>query len=202
MKTPLISILLFFALSIAVSAPCAETGSILYAKHCSACHGDRGQGATAPALRKQGLLQTIDSSYIINTIRFGRQFRGMPSFKTLSDNDAGGLASYIKSWQTENTLAAPQNNVEPKDSQRGKEMFALCGGCHGLDGEGAMGPPLLDKGFLNSISDTELRRTIMYGRPGTPMKGYIKGMGGLAVFSQAEIDTLISYIRFRQKNLE
>lgn len=62
-----------------------------------------------------------------------------------------------------------------------------------------MGPPLLDPGFLESISDTELRRTIMWGRPGTPMKGYLKGMGGLAELAPSEIDEIISYMRYRQK---
>jgi len=65
-----------------------------------------------------------------------------------------------------------------------------------------MGPPLLDPGLLKSISDTVLRRTIMYGRPGTPMKGFLKGQGGLAFLSEEDIDDLIAYIRFRQEGIE
>lgn len=175
-------------------------GPSLYTANCSSCHGKGGEGGKGPMLRKEGLLRTVGTGYFIRSIRYGRPILGCPSFEgRLNDADMSAIASHIKSWQEGKDLEAPSGDVLPLYTKRGERLFTLCGGCHGLEGEGAMGPPLLDPGLLLSISDTELRRTIMWGRPGTPMKGYLKDMGGLAVLTPGEIDEIISYMRFRQK---
>jgi len=167
--------------------------------HCSSCHGPGGEGGRAPALRKNGLLITVEQGYFAKSIRAGREFRGCPSFKDkISPEGIEAIATHIKSWQTEKMLDAPAYDVKAMYTEKGERLFALCGSCHGLEGEGAMGPPLLDPCFLESISDTELRRTIMHGRPGTPMKGFLKGMGSFAHLSLDDIDGIISYIRYRQ----
>lgn len=180
-----------------------ENGASLFQKHCSECHGNEGRGGKAPALKKEGLLVTADIDYFANSIRFGRPIRGCPSFRgKVREDDIIRIASYIKGWQKGEMLEAPDHDVQAGDNKRGREIFAICGGCHGVEGEGAMGPPLMDPGLLKSASDTVLRRTIMYGRPGTPMKGYLSGMGGLAVLTVEEIDQLIAYIRYREKMIE
>jgi cytochrome c oxidase cbb3-type subunit 3 len=181
------------------SALFAEDGARLFEAHCSGCHGPGGEGGRAPALRKTGLLITVEQGYFVKSIRRGREVRGCPSFKDkISPEGIETVASHIKSWQTEKTLDAPAYDVSAMYTEKGERLFSLCGGCHGLEGEGAMGPPLLDPGFLESISDTELRRTIMHGRPGTPMKGFLKGMGVFATLSIEDIDGIISYMRYRQ----
>lgn len=194
--------LIIFSLSILFFVPqvfAGGNGPALYVNNCSVCHGKGGEGGKGPMLRKEGLLRTVGTGYFINSMRYGRPILGCPSFEgKLNDQEMSEVASYIKSWQEDEDLKAPSGDVKPVMTQRGEKHFTLCGGCHGLEGEGAMGPPLLDPGLLASISDTELRRTIMWGRPGTPMKGYLKDMGGLAVLSPEEIDEIISYMRFRQ----
>lgn len=202
-QTPLASAVALFAILLLPVAGNTDSDGNLYQKFCSSCHGEEGLGSSAPALNKDGLLRTVDETYFINSIRNGRPMRGCPSFdKKISADEARLLARFIKGWQKEKTLKAPAHDVSPKKTERGEDLFQLCGGCHGLEGEGAMGPPLLDPGFLKSISDTELRRTIMWGRPGTPMKGYLKGKGGLATLTEKEIDEIISYIRYRQKTAQ
>lgn len=181
----------------------AKEGKELFQKYCTSCHGTKGQGAKGPALKKEGLLVTVEQQYFINTMKYGRKTLGCPTFKNkLKRSEMEKLASYIKSWQKGELLDAPLHKVSPATSEKGEALFALCGGCHGLEGEGAMGPPLMDRGLLKSISDGDLRRTIMYGRPGTPMKGHLEGMGGLIVLSMNEIDTLIAYIRHKEKGLK
>lgn len=178
----------------------AQAGASLYSAYCASCHGKGGEGAIGPVLRSDGLLQTVDAGYIARTVKYGRPIRGCPSFRDqIKDEQAAKIAEFVKSWQAGKTLEAPAHTVEPKKTARGEDLFSLCGGCHGLEGEGAMGPPLLDPGFLASITDGELRRMIMWGRPGTPMKGYKKGMGGMASLTDEEIDELISYIRYMQR---
>lgn len=182
------------------SALAGGEGQALYMKNCSPCHGRGGEGAKGPALRKEGLLRTVGKEYFEKSMRSGRPILGCPSFEgRLTDIEMSAIASHIKSWQEGADLEAPTHEVKPSYSEGGERLFSLCGGCHGLEGEGAMGPPLLDPGLLASISDTELRRTIMWGRPGTPMKGYLRDMGGLAVLSPEEIDEILSYMRYRQK---
>jgi cytochrome c oxidase cbb3-type subunit 3 len=175
-------------------------GARLFEVHSAGCHGKGGEGRSAPALRKEGLLITVEQGYFSKSIKAGRKMRGCPTFKGIIPAEGiEEVASHIKSWQEGKTLEAPAHDVEAVYTEKGERHFALCGGCHGHEGEGAMGPPLLDPGFLESISDAELRRTIMHGRPGTPMKGYLKGKGGLAELSLPAIDGISSYMRHRQK---
>ncbi len=203
MSTAAVYISLIFLLLQGLVSPCdvrAGEGALLFREYCAGCHGVAGKGGRAPALNKKGLLATADLDYFANTIRFGRPIRGCPSFDgKMAEGDILEIARYIESWRNGKLLKAPDHDVTPRNDERGREIFILCGGCHGVEGEGAMGPPLMDPGLLKSASDTVLRRTIMYGRPGTPMKGYLEGMGGLAVLTVDEIDRLIAYIRYRQK---
>lgn len=199
MKIPLKIILPTLSLALVLSGEALSAGAPLYLKHCSECHGKEGRGAKAPALNKDGLLRTVGIDYITNTIMLGRPTRGCPAHAgTLSDEEIDAIALYVKSWQKGAMLDAPERDVIPARTPKGEDLFTLCGGCHGLEGEGAMGPSLLDDGFLASITDTDLRRTIMWGRPGTPMKGYLKDGGGLTTLTEEEIDEIISYIRYRQ----
>jgi cytochrome c55X len=66
-------------------------------------------------------------------------------------------------------LAAPA--AEPS-AQRQAELLHLlrqdCGSCHGLFLKGGLGPPLLPAA-LAPLSDEMLTKTILHGRPGTPM---------------------------------
>ena len=180
----------------------ADEAEKLYLKHCASCHGKSAEGAKATALRKEGLLITAELDFFIKSIKYGRPLSGCPTFADkLSISQIEMLAKYIKGWQKGELIKAPTYNVMVKNDSRGKELFAICGACHGLKIEGAMGPPLLDPGFLMSASDTMIRRTIMYGRPGTPMKGFLKGQGGFSLSSEA-IDSIISYMRYTQEHQE
>lgn len=177
-------------------------GQDLYKKHCARCHGPDGEGGKAYALNKEGLLVTTDLDYFIDSIKYGRPLSGCPPHEEkLSEVEIRDIATFIKSWQRGEIIDAPDYKVIPQDNARGKELFPICGACHGLKTEGAMGPPLFDKGFLKSASDQVIRRTIMYGRPGTPMKGFIKGHGPFPL-SMKDIDNIISYMRYKQINEE
>jgi len=199
-KIPLRPVLLALALLLVPGFVFAAPATELYGRYCSECHGEEGRGGKAPALNKEGLLRTVGVAYLVNSITLGRPLRGCPSYGgTIPPKEIREIAVYIKGWQKGGMLPAPEHDVEPAKTMRGEDLFTLCGGCHGLEGEGAMGPPLLDPGFLASVSDAELRRTIMWGRPGTPMKGYLKGGGGLTTLTEEEIDEIIAYIRYRER---
>jgi cytochrome c oxidase cbb3-type subunit 3 len=57
----------------------------------------------------------------------------------------------------------------------------FCAPCHGADAKGYKSdnaPSLINPTFLQSASDEYLRRSIVFGRPGTAMGGYGKEVGG------------------------
>ena len=57
----------------------------------------------------------------------------------------------------------------------------LCAICHGADGTGYRAdnaPSLVNKTFVESATEDQLRRSIVHGRPGTAMAGYGKEVGG------------------------
>jgi mono/diheme cytochrome c family protein len=55
--------------------------------------------------------------------------------------------------------------------ERGKQLFAACGGCHGAEGEGrvAMAPRLNSDSYLAVVGNEFLTQTIREGRAGTNM---------------------------------
>jgi cytochrome c oxidase cbb3-type subunit III len=64
----------------------------------------------------------------------------------------------------------------------GQALFSkLCAVCHGEDGTGYRAdnaPSLVNKTFLESVTDLQLKRSIAEGRPGTAMAGYGTEVGG------------------------
>lgn len=199
-KTTLIALLL--ALS-ALCATCnAADGAKLYLDNCATCHGVKGEGGKGLALNRQGFLVIASDVYIIKSIINGRPTRGCPPRKDLSQEELVSIASFIKGWQTEKSITVPKNRVAPYPSTRGKEVFDICAGCHDADGAGAMGPSLVDPGFLASASDGFIRATIMFGRKGTPMDGFSKEAGHQPPLSMEDIDEVVAYIRYIGKEKE
>ncbi len=67
---------------------------------------------------------------------------------------------------------------------------ANCAACHGANRQGISGlGPTLTPQSLAELSDTEIRDTILNGRPGTAMAGF-KGR-----LNQEEIDALLQLIK-------
>ncbi len=173
----------------------AADGRELYLKNCASCHGTEGEGGKGPALNKQGLLIMASEIYFARSIFYGRPTRGCPSRKDLAKDEILSIAAFIKGWQKDKSVAVSDKKVQPFPSERGKEIFAVCVGCHDTDGAGAMGPSLIDPGFLASASDAFLRGTIMYGREGTPMLGFSKE-NSTPYLTEEDVDELISYMRY------
>ncbi len=77
------------------------------------------------------------------------------------------------------------------DVAAGQASFAVCGGCHGAEGEGrvGMGPRLNSASYLATVSNSFLHTTIKQGRSGTNMIAWGSSM------DDAQIDNLVAYIR-------
>ncbi len=64
-------------------------------------------------------------------------------------------------------------------AEQGEEIFGFnCASCHGLNGEGGVGPALNSKQFLASATDDQIRQLISVGVPGSQMGAYSLDFGG------------------------
>jgi cytochrome c oxidase cbb3-type subunit 3 len=94
----------------------AARGAELFARHCTACHGENGEGGRgtgitlsrprdlpiiAPALNNAGFLAAASDQMIRTTLRRGRSGTPMVSFLDvgLSERDIDDLVAYIRSFE-------------------------------------------------------------------------------------------------------
>lgn len=95
--------------------------------------------------------------------------------------------------------AAPRPDAKPVDPQvaAGTALWGkFCALCHGPRAMGYAAdhaPSLVTTTFLESASDEFLRAGIIRGRPGTPMGGYGKAVGG--PLDDTQITQLIAFLR-------
>jgi mono/diheme cytochrome c family protein len=61
----------------------------------------------------------------------------------------------------------------------GEQIWSVnCASCHGLNGEGGVGPALNSKQFLQASSDDQTSLLVSVGVPGTQMSAYSQDFGG------------------------
>jgi cytochrome c oxidase cbb3-type subunit 3/ubiquinol-cytochrome c reductase cytochrome c subunit len=95
-----------------------KRGEVVYQKQCASCHGNKGEGITAPALMNQSALAHNTDEFIRYAIQEGRQDTPMQAFKNkLSKADIDNITVFLRSkslgWTDEKPVlrALP----EPKD---------------------------------------------------------------------------------------
>lgn len=83
------------------------------------------------------------------------------------------------------------------EGSTGPETYGdFCAGCHGSEGEGGVGPALLENEFVDGSTDQELTELILVGRPGTAMVSFEGKIG------QDQIQDLIDLLRTWQSTLD
>ncbi|MCB0990542.1 MAG: cytochrome c [Acidimicrobiales bacterium] len=81
-------------------------------------------------------------------------------------------------FEPTNREAAREQNLESL-AEQGEEMWAIsCASCHGLNGEGLIGPALNSQQFMQSASDDQIQLLIAVGVPGSQMSAYSQDHGG------------------------
>lgn len=86
--------------------------------------------------------------------------------------------------------------VEQADSlaREGESIWQLnCSSCHGLAGEGGVGPALNSQQFLQSATDEQARTLIAVGIPGSQMSAYSLDYGGQLTSEQ--IRAVVAFLR-------
>lgn len=89
-----------------------ESGQRLFVQKCAECHGEKGEGITAPALSNPAFLAFATDAYIHYAISNGREDTEMKAFKRqLSEEQRNDLTHYIRSlasgWSPEPRELAP-----------------------------------------------------------------------------------------------
>jgi mono/diheme cytochrome c family protein len=75
-----------------------EQGATLYAQKCAVCHGEKGEGVTAPALANPMLLATATDHFLRYAISEGRDGTPMVAFKDqLSEEEIDDLTAFLRS---------------------------------------------------------------------------------------------------------
>lgn len=82
------------------SSPPKQTstdGRVLFLANCASCHGERGEGGSAPSL-VSGRLASLTVDELVAKIGRGKPLAGMPRFRTtLSAEQIRAVAAYIVS---------------------------------------------------------------------------------------------------------
>jgi mono/diheme cytochrome c family protein len=104
--------------------------------------------------------------------------------------------------------AAQQPAAQPVsqgDPAKGKEAFATCAGCHGMDAKGiqGLGKDMTTSEFIKGQTDEQLLAFLKVGRPATdPLNTVGVDMppkGGNPALSDAQLLDIIAYMRSLQQ---
>jgi len=73
-------------------------GAKIYANNCAVCHGENGEGVSAPALGNPMLLATATDEFLKYAITEGRDSTPMIAFKDiLSEDEINGVTAFLRS---------------------------------------------------------------------------------------------------------
>ncbi len=185
-----------------------EIGQQLYSQNCAVCHGEFGEGGPNPSragdiifpISTAEYLKTRDDSTIRSITAQGQPNYGMSPFGSafggpLDDEDIDAIVAFIRSWEANPPVELPPEIVVDVDVEENvvldtKEVYdQLCAQCHGLNGEGGLGPSFQDRQFQATRTDTQLFNAINLGHEATSMIGWGD------VLSVDQIQEMIELIR-------
>jgi cbb3-type cytochrome c oxidase subunit III len=166
-------LLILLAPIVAPPAVAQADGEAVYAKYCSQCHGENGDGqGIATRFLKPEPRDFTSGMYKVRStetgnlptdadlehvVKVGLPYTGMPAFPNLSDAQVSAVVDYIKAFSPDFEdpeltpeaipLPSPPSYSEER-AQQGREIYegTGCSGCHGAQGrgDGASAPTLRD----------------------------------------------------------
>ncbi len=159
-------------------------GERLFMNYCAQCHGSDARGSKGfPNLTDSDWLGGGDHATIKTTITQGRIGVMPPMAAAIgSAEDVRNVANYVLSLS-----GSPHDSVR---ATQGKEKFAACAACHGMDGKGmaAVGAANLTDGiWLHGWGEEAIVRAVNNG-----FNNQMPGQS--ALLNEAQINVLASYV--------
>ena len=172
-----------------------HNGAAIYRGNCAACHGPHGEGGIGNSLNTPSFLAMASDGFLRDTIAKGRSHTAMPSGYAFSNEEISDLMAYIRSWSKPKSTYENVNQLIPQASEKiGKKIFeARCASCHGISGDGGIGPKLNNNQFLSIVNNRFLYRAIVEGRPDTAMPSW-------HFLEDQDVADVIKYIRTWQES--
>ena len=178
--------------------------SELYGQNCAGCHGADGRLGAARPLNDPLYLALIDDASLRPIIAVGIPGTAMPGFAQrgggfLTDEQVDVLIREMRwRWgrpEQFKDLALPAYRGDGGDAARGREVYGVfCANCHGPDGRGTpKGGSVVDRAFLNLVSDQALRSAVIAGRPDLGMPDYRGDVPGRPMSSQ-EVSDVVTWL--------
>lgn len=180
-----------------------EVGQQLYSQNCSSCHGDFGEGGPNPA-RQGDIIAPISTSEFLTTrddftlraiISQGQPNFGMAPFGStsggpLDEEQIDAIVAYMRSWEENPPVELPPQIILEQVTLSGSDIYTnLCAQCHGVNGEGGLGPSLRASEFQQNNSDEEIFDTINIGHAATSMIAWGE------ILTANQIQQLVEFIR-------
>ncbi len=161
-----------------------EIGQRLFLNYCAQCHGSAAVGSKSfPNLTDKDWLYGGDPATIKATLTAGRNGVMPPLGDALGGPEGiKAVAQYVRS------LSGLQHDVGM--AAKGKNKFAVCAACHGIDGKGnrALGAPnLTDNIWLYGSSAETIEEGITLGR-NNAMPAQLERLG------EAKLHVLAAYV--------
>jgi mono/diheme cytochrome c family protein len=182
-----------------------EIGQELYSQNCATCHGEFGEGGPNPSragdiifpISTEEYLKTRDDFTLRSIIAQGQPNFGMSPFGSafggpLDDEQVDAIVAFIRSWEADPPVELPPEieiSVETVSLDAREIYEQLCAQCHGLSGEGGIGPSFQDPQLQAAKTDTQLFDDINLGHAATAMIGWGD------ILSAEQIQSLVELIR-------
>lgn len=93
-------------------------GEAIYSQSCASCHGEKGEGVTAPALGNPMLLATATDHFLRYAIAEGRDGTPMIAFKdSLNDDELDAVTAFLRSRASGWDVPEPSNVTVPSPEE-------------------------------------------------------------------------------------
>lgn len=139
-----------------------KIGQRLYLQNCAQCHGSNAMGGKGfPNLTDDEWIWGGSPEAIKHSLLYGRVAQ-MPAWsEQFSEQQITELATYV--------LSLSGRKVDPDLAAAGKQSYAVCAACHGMDGKGNQqlgAANLTDNIWLYGGSQAAVEETLRDGRNG------------------------------------
>jgi ubiquinol-cytochrome c reductase cytochrome c subunit len=129
----------------------AQDGGSIYEQNCQSCHGAQGEGGVGPSLQDQDSVEAVAQQ-----VRVGGG--GMPAFEgVLTDQQISEVATFVveqiageeppapTTAPSPTGAPSPTASPSPPGELSGRQIYQQnCAQCHGVNGEGGIGPNIQD----------------------------------------------------------